>query len=353
MKIKIRTVKNAVCDVEVNSDQTIAEVKKAIETTYNHPVASQRLIFAGKVLDDANTVASYNIEENKLVVLYIKDPAPAPAAPAATATPATPATPANTTTTQAPSTPAQPTTTAPRTEVQTPTSPTAATTNAEFDANVQAIVDMGFDRSQAIRALNAAFGDSARAVEYIVSGNIPNINAGGMPRAPASANTEPTSESDGEGEGVNAAGAFAALRQLPQFQGIIALIQQDPSLLEPLLQQLAQRDPSIVDLIRENKEEFLEILQQPVDPNMLNALRAGAGYEEDGEDDEDYGDLGEGGMQNPPPGANYIQITPQEKEAIDRLCALGFDRNRVLEAFLACDRDEEMAANYLLEHMDE
>jgi hypothetical protein len=50
----------------------IGDVKKAIETTYNHPVASQRLIFSGKVLEDDKTVASYNIEANKMVVLYLK-----------------------------------------------------------------------------------------------------------------------------------------------------------------------------------------------------------------------------------------------------------------------------------------
>jgi UV excision repair protein RAD23 len=403
IKLKIRTVKNVACDVELTTDKTIADVKKAIETTYNHPVGSQRLIFSGKVLEDDKTIGSYNIESNKMVVLYLKDPAPA----------AAPATPAQTTSggAQTPNAPARATGgTAGGAVAQTPASPTqmqtqsgttasqpaaaqgpvnnTSMTTAEFAEAIQNIVDMGFDRNEAVRALNAAYGDSARAVEYIVSGNIPNINqlpplganqgAQAQNRG-AAGNQGAAAGNQGGNQGGGAAAAaqgnpnspFAQLRQLPQFQGIIALIQQNPALLEPLLQQLAERDPGIVELIRENREEFLQILQQPVDPNVLQALQAAAaeegfGDEEFGEDDLDDEEQqlaalgvqtggGAGAARRPagiPPGAQVIQITPAEKEAIDRLVALGFDRQRALEAFLVCNKDEEMAANYLFEQGD-
>ena len=45
-----------------------------------------------------------------------------------------------------------------------------------------------------------------------------------------------------------------------------------------------------------------------------------------------------------------IRFTKEESDAIKRLKALGnFDQSEVIQAFIACDKNEEMAANYLFE----
>lgn len=46
-----------------------------------------------------------------------------------------------------------------------------------------------------------------------------------------------------------------------------------------------------------------------------------------------------------------VELSEEDEAAITRLAALGFDRNACLEAYLACDKNEEMAANFLAENM--
>ena len=52
------------------------------------------------------------------------------------------------------------------------------------------------------------------------------------------------------------------------------------------------------------------------------------------------------GGANPP---GTIRVSQEEMDAINRLTQLGFPKHRAAEAYFACDKNEELAANYLFE----
>lgn len=248
---------------------------------------------------------------------------------------------------------------------------------------------MGFERPEIERALRAAFYNPDRAIEYLLNGIPENIQAEQRAAAqqqqqqaqaptsptPAAAGTtgagiaaaqpaadEPvnlfeaaaqagqtqggaggrgTARSGGAGAGAGAGAGLEALagagggagnqqqvnmdflRQSEHFQHLRRLVQQQPAMLEPILQQVAAGNPQLAQLIGQNSEAFLQLLSEEMQ--------------------------GEGGQA--PPG--HISVTQEEANAIERLCGLGFPRDRVIQAYFACDKNEELAANFLFHDDDE
>ena len=97
------------------------------------------------------------------------------------------------------------------------------------------------------------------------------------------------------------------------------------------MEQLANQQPNLYAAIQANPGAFMNLVLGG-NPNI--GVSGAAPHRQEHAEPTDGG----------------IRVSEAEMEAIDRLAALGFTRNQAAEAYLACDKNEELAANFLLEH---
>ncbi|XP_060661175.1 UV excision repair protein RAD23 homolog A [Drosophila nasuta] len=251
----------------------------------------------------------------------------------------------------------------------------------EYNTAVASIVEMGYDRDQVERAMAASYNNPERAVEYLITGipletNDLNTNTNSNDDAE---NTEESlhQESLSDLQTQSISDPFEFLRTQPQFLQMRALIYQNPHLLHAVLQQIGQTNPALLQLISENQDAFLQMLNQPLEGEIGdNAQRIGLAQtptnlrhqtgnlgsailqESTGDNSQRSVARAENAPENDPslmaPEYNLpeslttIRLTPQDQDAIERLKALGFPEALVLQAYFACEKNEQLAANFLL-----
>lgn len=399
MLITFKTLQQQTFKVECDPNESVKTLKEkiAVEKGNDYGAENQKLIYAGKILDDDKKVADYKIEEKNFVVIMVTKPKAKPteaAKPAeepkpaetsqpeaSTATPAAEAEskepeqkeekPAEQSMDTTPTTPVQETAPpaeapvpepapAPAPEAEIPEAGIAAAesnlvTGSTYEQMVMEIMSMGFDRDQVVMALRASFNNPDRAVEYLLSGIPESMEPAEppaatqaqaqqqqQPQAPSAqqpaAPTQPAGQPPAAQPPLQPAAGedpLEFLRNQPQFQQMRQLLQGNPGMLPALLQQIRQSNPQLLQMITENQERFVQMLNEPVEgAGSGGAQMPGGG--------------GGGAPGQNPDGSGYIQVTPQEKEAIDRLKALGFPEGMCIQAYFACEKNEDLAANFLL-----
>ncbi|KAK9532478.1 hypothetical protein VZT92_009859 [Zoarces viviparus] len=372
MQITLKTLQQQTFKIDIDEEETVKTLKEKIEQEKgkdNFSVAGLKLIYAGKVLSDDTALKEYKINEKNFVVVMVTKakaasaaPQPSPATSSlSTAAPLASSSSSDNTSERA-STDDKPEETqpSPAEPASTPVGSSEASTNTNlideavsnlvtgpsYDAMVTEMMLMGYEREQVVAALRASFNNPDRAVEYLLTG-IPGRDPGRAtgPEAvvpPVSVQAAPIggiSLPANTGSSLSAAGGnpLSFLRNQPQFHVMRQLIQQNAALLPALLQEIGRENPELLQEISSHQEQFIQMLNEP----NPEAVPAGGGS----------GGGGTGGAGDAPGGSHmsYIQVTPQEKEAIERLKALGFPEGLVIQAYFACEKNENLAANFLLQ----
>lgn len=414
MNLTIKTLKGGKFVVEVEPTNKVGEVKAIVETAKpEFPAASMKLIHSGKVLKDDMVIESCNIKPADFLVCMVtkaKKPvaAPAPAASESTATPMETTTTSSTTETSTAATTTASTTattaadSATSSESNTETSAaapsTATTTSDEFPAEVVSnLVAMGFPEAEVRACLRASNGNPDIAVDFLMNG-IPPTAPGLSAPAISSSSSDP----------------LEALRNHPQFDSLRRLVQSNPSMLQAVLTQIGQQQPELLEAINANQAAFLQMMNEPVSdtpaappaappapsrptqrsnsnpldamqgmanpaqmaqmisslsPTELNEMATMMGVSPDQLSDmaQMIGQIGnqgqfqdymmqalqqEGGAGSGGGGPQVLRLTEEEMAAVDRLTEMGFDRTEAAQAFLACDKNEALAANLLMDSAD-
>lgn len=353
MKLTIKTLQQSTFKVDIDPDKTVKDLKDAIEHEQgkDYPCDAQKLIYSGKILANENKLSEYEFDEKKFIVLMITRPPPVSKQQSEQTSNTSSATTSENVASKTTKTESNDDTKLRRT---TRSSAAAAIASSENSTNSSSSRTTTTTTSSSTTATNAAptstgnlatvqtpaaTTDQARQVESRSSAlsNEASILAMGEPQV---------------------ASRLASMMAQPYFRQMQDLIQQSPHLLHSMIDTLAASDPEVHDFINQNPDVFVNALNHP--PSATNRIQATGGNHQQSDTMSQQqvmaamaaaaaaAGIGPGGQQQRV--VDHLHgVSEHDKEAIERLKELGFSEYLAVQAYMACDKDEQLAADLLFQ----
>ncbi|KAH9985799.1 hypothetical protein BJV74DRAFT_550669 [Russula compacta] len=296
MKITIRPVQRGKTAfvVEAEPSQTIGDLKSKISVKEGYPVSSQSILILGRALQDDKTIESYNVKDGSSLTLVLKA---APAGGEASNSPRI----------------------APASFGGAPRPPLASALG-----NGSGPVHRAPQTSAPVNFPPTLMPGAGAGVGASTSGFPQNLLQSMLQRPQEEPTRQPRRDS-------------SAMSLGPMVQAIRRMVAENPTLTGPLIEDLKTTDPEGAAGL------------STADPDGI--LRYFSQLGSDGHDSSG-GSIGAPTRVPalPPTGGDAaMTLTPADNASIRALEEMGFPRDAVLEAYLSCGKDKDLAANYLVE----
>ena len=288
MHLLLKNLKQQEYQIEIESDQkTVKDLKLEIEKVHNFDSSCIKLLHSGVVLEDAKTLEEYKIKEGNVIIMMLLKPKKVEAKPE----------------------PNQ----KEELQQQEPPKNEENKPQPQYTEQINALVDMGYEKEKVERAIKAANGSIDLAVEYLNEEQIPNQNE---PNTGNANSNIPSSSNSNLPE------------ELKKNASIIkCLCMNNPEKLPSILTNLKEHSPQLFELIKQHEEDFKNLLVSPLSEEDIRNFQS---IQQE--------------LRRPP--GQTIRLTKEESDAVKRLQELGFSQADAVQAYFACDKNEEMAANF-------
>ena len=298
MKIKVKE-KNKEHVIDIQSEEnTIEDLKKEIHKKLNINIASIILIYNSKRLSDEKKLNFYKIKDGSLLVLLI-----------------------NKENNQI------------KQDNDSYQIPNPENGNENYDSKVDNLVKMGYEKEKAAKALIQSEGDANKAINILSEekNKINNNNNNNNFLNNIKNKIEDVKQNVNEENSLP-----KELKKYAILMKISTL--NDPNQMNIILQNIKEKNPALLERIKDNEEEFLKFLSLPITSEDLEIYKKN--FKNDREllkEEKDKSKIGK----------VEIILNKKESEDINKLKNLGYNIEDIIEAYLLKNKKYKETEKYL------